>query len=72
VDEVLFKLAFHEIGHVVAYTTREDIGYPPKDWLIKRLQSHYGKPKSKAAMGVVGEQEPVEVVLPLDDLKWLE
>jgi hypothetical protein len=67
VDEVLFKLAFHELGHVVAYTTREDIGYPPKDWLVKRLQGHYGKPKVKTA----GSAE-IEVVLPLSDLSWLD
>jgi hypothetical protein len=73
VDEVLFKLAFHEIGHVVAYTTREDIGYPPKEWLVQRLQSHYGKPKSKSAMGpIAAETKEIEVALPLDDLRWMQ
>ncbi len=48
INDVLLKLAFHELGHVVANTMREDIGYPPKQWLVDRLVAHYGKPKVKA------------------------
>lgn len=66
IDEVLFKLAYHELGHVVANTERQDIGYPPKQWLVDRLQSHYGRPRT--ALQVVAS----EVVLLLNDLSWLD
>lgn len=70
VDEVLFKLAFHELGHILANTERQDIGYPPQAWLVQRLQQHYGKPKSKLKVGIQEVAEPIDVVLPLGDLSW--
>lgn len=69
INEVLFKLAFHELGHLLANTEREDIGYPPKEWLIQVLQRHYGKPKAKIA--TPKEEEAKVIELPITDLSWL-
>lgn len=38
---------YHELGHILANTWTQAIGYPPQAWLVSRLQAHWGKSKVK-------------------------
>lgn len=72
IDNVLMGLAFHELGHIIGNTANQAIGYPPQAWFVKRLVGHYGGSRSKAkAMASIVAADPIEVVLPLDDLSWI-
>jgi hypothetical protein len=44
-DDTWMGLAYHEMGHLLANTWNQDIGYPPKPWFVSALQKHWGKPK---------------------------
>lgn len=70
-DNLLFSLAFHELGHIVGNTVNQDIGYPPKKWFVDRLVNHYGKPHQKFTPPPEADSEVVEIALPLDDLSWI-
>lgn len=48
-DDTWMGLCFHEMGHLLLNTWNQDIGYPPKAWVVNALVKHYGKPKPMLA-----------------------
>lgn len=54
--QVLFGLWFHELYHILGYTTSQIASYPPSGAVIAKLVKLWGKPKLSRDMGIVENQ----------------